>query len=103
MGDPQRLRVIAADLVEHFERRLEALDGKAMVVCMSRRICVDLYNEIIRLRPQWHSDDDARGGLKIVMTGSASDLPEWQPHIRTKERRASWPSGSRSRTTPSGS
>jgi type I restriction enzyme, R subunit len=55
------LQLIAADLVEHFERRLEAMDGKAMIVCMSRRICVDLYNEIVKLRPEWHSDDDDRG------------------------------------------
>ncbi len=88
VGDQRRLELIAADLVEHFERRLEAMDGKAMVVCMSRRICVDLYNEIIRLRPDWHSEDDAEGVLKIVMTGSASDLPEWQQHIRNTERRS---------------
>ena len=79
--------LIAKDLVEHFERRLEAMDGKAMVVCMSRRICVDLYNEIVKLRPDWHNEDDDKGVLKIVMTGSASDLPEWQQHIRNKERR----------------
>ena len=58
MGDPKRIKLIAADLVEHFERRLEAMDGKAMIVCMSRRICVDLYNEIVKLRPQWHNEDD---------------------------------------------
>jgi type I restriction enzyme, R subunit len=61
VGDERRLRLIAEDLVEHFERRLEAMDGKAMVVCMSRRICVDLYNEIVKLRPDWHSEDDALG------------------------------------------
>ena len=88
VGDERRLQLIAADLVEHFERRLEAMDGKAMVVCMSRRVCVDLYNEIVKLRPDWHSEDDAQGVLKIVMTGSASDLPEWQQHIRNKERRS---------------
>jgi type I restriction enzyme R subunit len=73
--------------VNHFERRLEAMDGKAMVVCMSRRICVDLYNAIIRLRPDWHDDDDDKGIIKIVMTGSAADPAEWQPHIRNKARR----------------
>jgi hypothetical protein len=74
VGDEKRLRLIAEDLVEHFEQRLEAMDGKAMVVCMSRRICVALCDEIIKLRPQWHSEDDAQGVLKIVMTGSASHL-----------------------------
>jgi type I restriction enzyme, R subunit len=94
VGDEKRLRLIAEDLVEHFERRLEAMDGKAMVVCMSRRICVALYDEIIKLRPQWHSEDDARGVLKIVMTGSASNLPEGQQHTRPTSRkkppRRSW-------------
>jgi type I restriction enzyme R subunit len=63
------------------------MDGKAMVVCMSRRICVDLYNEIIKLRPRWHSADDDQGMIKIVMTGTAADMPEWQQHIRSKSRR----------------
>ena len=63
------------------------LEGKAMVVCMSRRICIDLYRELVRLRPDWHDDDDARGAIKVVMTGSASDPVEWQPHIRNKARR----------------
>jgi len=87
VGDDDRLKVVAKDLVEHFERRTEAMDGKGMVVCMSRRICVDLYNEIIALRPDWHSEDDERGVVKIVMTGSAADGPDWQQHIRTKQRR----------------
>ncbi len=87
VGTPERIRLVAQDIVEHFERRLEALDGKAMVVCMSRRICVELYNEIVRLRPQWHDVADDRGVVKVVMTGSASDPPEWQPHIRNKPRR----------------
>jgi type I restriction enzyme R subunit len=63
------------------------LDGKAMVVCMSRRICVDLYNAIVTIRPEWHHDDDDKGMIKIVMTGSASDPPDWQAHIRNKVRR----------------
>lgn len=79
--------MVAADLVAHFEARVEAMDGKAMVVCMSRRICVDLYNQIVALRPDWHSDDDAAGVIKIVMTGSAADPAEWQPHIGGKARR----------------
>jgi type I restriction enzyme R subunit len=87
VGAEKRLRLIAQDIVSHFEKRLEALDGKAMVVCMSRRICVEMYNEIVRLRPEWHHEDDDKGVIKVVMTGSASDPPEWQPHIRNKERR----------------
>ncbi|WP_143038707.1 type I restriction endonuclease subunit R, partial [Thermoleophilum album] len=87
VGAERRLRLVAQDIVDHFEQRLATLDGKAMVVCMSRRICVELYNEIVRLRPEWHDDDDDKGEIKVVMTGSASDPPEWQPHIRTKQRR----------------
>ena len=87
VGDPKRIDVIAKDLVEHFDRRTDAMDGKAMVVCMSRRICVDLYDAIVKLRPQWHDEDDERGCIKIVMTGSASDKLDWQQHIRNKPRR----------------
>ncbi|MFG0261630.1 MAG: type I restriction endonuclease subunit R, partial [Novipirellula sp. JB048] len=129
VGDQDRIRVLAADLVEHFDTRCESMPGKGMVVCMSRRICVDLYNEIIKLRPQWagashksrpidakawntlpdgetaqlvadpgqgplsktsddkSSVDDDSGAVKIIMTGSASDPPEWQQHVRTKQRR----------------
>ena len=77
VGAEKRLKLVAQDLVEHFERRQEAMDGKAMVVCMSRRICVDLYSEIVKLRPQWHSEDDDKGVVKVVMTGSASDPSHW--------------------------
>ena len=87
VGAGNRIEQIAQDIVDHFEQRLEALDGKAMVVCMSRRICVDLYNELVRLRPEWHDDDDTKGSIKVVMTGSAADLPEWQKHVRNKPRR----------------
>ncbi len=87
VGTPNRLGQIAEDIVEHFEQRLEALEGKAMVVCMSRRICFDLYNELVRLRPGWHDDADDKGSIKVVMTGSASDPPEWQQHVRNKARR----------------
>jgi type I restriction enzyme, R subunit len=87
VGAEKRVRLVAQDLVTHFERRLEAMEGKAMVVCMSRRICVELYNAIVALRPDWHHDDDDAGILKIVMTGSASDPLEWQPHIRPKAAR----------------
>lgn len=87
VGAEKRIRLIAQDIVDHFERRLEAMDGKAMVVCMSRRICVELYEAIARLRPDWHHSDDDKGSLKVVMTGSASDPAEWQQHIRNKARR----------------
>lgn len=87
VGSDRRLELLAQDIVEHFEKRLEALEGKAMVVCMSRRICVELYNRIIALRPEWHSEEDAQGAIKVVMTGSASDPLDWQPHIRSKARR----------------
>ena len=87
VGTEKRLRLVAEDLVKHFEQRLDAMDGKAMIVCMSRRICVDLYNQPIKLRPRWHGGDDDAGSLKVVMTGSAADGPEWQQHIREKRRR----------------
>ena len=86
VGAEDRLKMIADDLVQHFEARVKDMDGKAMIVCMSRRICVALYREIIALRPDWHSDDDMKGAVKIVMTGSASDPRGWQPHIRNKTR-----------------
>ena len=87
VGADKRIRQVAADLVAHFEQRLEVINGKAMVVGMSRRICVDLYQAIQTLRPEWHSDEDAKGALKIVMSGSASDHSDWQPHIRSKKAR----------------
>jgi type I restriction enzyme, R subunit len=87
VGAEERIKLIAADLVEHWEKRLEAMDGKAMVVCMSRRIAVELYKALVELRPYWHDDDDDKGVLKVVMTGSASDPLDWQGHIRNKPRR----------------
>uniref|UniRef100_A0A7C4RTA8 Type I restriction enzyme endonuclease subunit n=1 Tax=Desulfatirhabdium butyrativorans TaxID=340467 RepID=A0A7C4RTA8_9BACT len=87
VGMEKRLKLIAEDLVKHFEERLSAMDGKAMIVCMSRRICVELYKAIVAIRPDWHNEDDHAGTLKIVMTGSASDPVDWQPHIRNKPRR----------------
>jgi type I restriction enzyme R subunit len=87
VGSKHRIEQIAKDIVNHFETRLDYLEGKGMIVCMSRRICVDLYNEIVKLRPQWHNEDDKKGFLKVIMTGSASDPVEWQQHIRNKPRR----------------
>ncbi len=87
VGAEKRINLIARDLVEHWERRLEAMEGKAMAVCMSRRICVELYAAIVRLRPEWHDEDDTKGAIKVVMTGSASDPLEWQRHVRRKARR----------------
>ena len=87
VGAEQRIGLVAGDIVAHFEQRAEAMDGKAMVVCMSRRICINLYRELVRLRPDWHDEDDDKGRVKVVMTGAASDPPGWQPHIRNKPRR----------------
>lgn len=87
VGAEHRVNVIAEDIVNHFETRLETLKGKAMIVCMSRRICVEMYNAITRLRPEWHSEDDSTGTIKVVMSGSASEKPQWQMHFRTKTQR----------------
>ena len=86
VGTGERISLVADDLLAHWERRLEILDGKAMIVCMSRRICVDLYEQIVQRHPEWGSEDDAEGGIKVVMTGSASDPQNFQPHIRPKPR-----------------
>jgi len=87
VGSPERIKRIAKDIIEHFETRTSVLEGKALIVCMSRRICVDLYNEITKLKPNWHKEDDDKGFIKVIMTGSASDPKEWQKHIRNKKRR----------------
>ncbi len=87
VGNPNRLQKIAEDLIYHFEQRNAVLEGKAMIVCMSRRICVELYDAIIRIRPLWHSDDDDKGTIKVIMTGSSSDALNMQSHIRNKPRR----------------
>ena len=87
VGADRRLNLLASDIAAHFDGRQEALAGKGMVVCMSRRICVALYEKLVALRPEWHSDDDGGGTIKVVMTGSASDPTAWQAHIRTKDRR----------------
>ena len=87
VGTEKRMALVAEDLVDHFENRIAAMDGKAMIVCMSRRICVAVYDAIIKLREGWHSEDDDTGEIKIVMTGEASDPREWQQHIGGKPRR----------------
>jgi type I restriction enzyme R subunit len=87
VGAEARLELVAADLVEHFEQRLDAMDGKGLIVCMSRRICMDLYDEIVRLRPDWHHEEDDKGAVKVVMTGNASEGPRVASHARNKSRR----------------
>ncbi len=87
VGSEHRINEIAKDLVNHLEQRTATLNGKAMFVCMSRRICVELYAAIVKLRPEWHSDNDDKGMVKVVMTGSSSDPLDWQMHIRSKEKR----------------
>ena len=87
VGAPPRIQKVAADIVAHFESRLAVMDGKAMVVAMSRDICVHLYNAIVALRPDWHSDDPMQGAIKVVMTGSASDKALLKPHIYAKSVR----------------
>jgi type I restriction enzyme, R subunit len=100
VGSENRIERVARDLMEHFENRLATMDGKAMVVGMSRRIAVDLYRELAVLKPEWAVDDDAAGVLKVVMTGSASDPLEWQPHIRNKARREALANRFRDPTDP---
>ncbi|MDO8767836.1 MAG: type I restriction endonuclease subunit R [Burkholderiaceae bacterium] len=85
VGAEPRIKQVALDLVMHFEERSKAQSGKAMIVAMSREICVHLYNAIVALRPDWHDDDPERGMIKIVMTGSASDKPLLRPHIYSKQ------------------
>jgi type I restriction enzyme, R subunit len=87
VGAEKRLRLLAEDIIDHFEARQAAMNGKGMVVVMSRRIAVDLYSQIIQLRPEWHQADDDKGAIKVVMTGSASDPRAWQRHIRNKPGR----------------
>ena len=87
VGAEKRVALVAEDIVAHFERRAEAMDGKAMIVCMSRRICIELYRALVSLRPGWAHDDDDKGQIKVVMTGAASDPPGWQRHIGNKSRR----------------
>ncbi|KRT14945.1 DEAD/DEAH box helicase [Pedobacter ginsenosidimutans] len=87
VGSNKRLQQVAADIVKHFEQRSEVFDGKGMIVCMSRRICVALFDAIIKIRPEWYSGEDDKGAIKVIMTGSSSDPLDWQEHIRNKPRR----------------
>lgn len=86
VGSDNRLDMVVADILQHFDARLQAIDGKAMIVCMSRRICVEVYRRIIAARPDWHGETDDTGAVKVVMTGSATDPAAMQPHIRSKSR-----------------
>ncbi len=85
VGSEPRMKQVAKDLVAHFENRITSMPGKGMIVCMSREICVDMYNAIIAIKPEWHDTDTTKGAIKIVMTGSASDKEKLQPHIHNKE------------------
>lgn len=87
VGTDARLEKVAQDIINHWEARLGSMDGKGIIVTMSRRIAVELYDKITKLRPAWHGDDDQTGVIKVVMTGSASDDLHWQQHIRPKARR----------------
>ena len=85
VGSEPRIKQIANDLVTHFEERIATIDGKGMIVAMSRQIAVDLYDAIVAIRPQWHSEDPTKGAIKIIMTGSASDDAKLQKHIYSKQ------------------
>jgi type I restriction enzyme R subunit len=87
IGAEERINLVVDDILQHFDQRLQVLDGKGMIVCMSRRICVDVYNAIQDRRPEWCSEDDKSGQVKVVMSGSASDHTGWQVHIRSKQER----------------
>ena len=84
VGSEKRLKESAQDIVNHFEKRIKATEGKVIVVCMSRRNCVDLYEQIVKLKPEWHDENDKKGAIKVIMTGSAFDPLNYQQHIRNK-------------------
>src|SRR5260370_40411666 len=86
VGTDKRIALVAEDLVKHWEARYAAMEGKAMGVCMSRRICVELYKAVQKLPPDWHHDEDDKGGMNIVMSGPASDTLEGQKHMRGEKR-----------------
>ncbi|KKQ80327.1 MAG: Type I restriction-modification system restriction subunit, partial [Candidatus Moranbacteria bacterium GW2011_GWD2_38_7] len=87
VGHQDRIQTVAKDIVEHFEKRQDVIEGKAMIVTMSRRIAVELYEEIIKLKPQWHSEEKSKGTLKVIMTSNSSDAENWQIHSTTKQER----------------
>lgn len=87
VGHKERLKAVAQDIITHFEARQEAFEGKGMIVSMSRRIAVELYDAIIKLRPAWHSEDKKKGAIKVIMTSSSSDPESWQLHNTTKQER----------------
>lgn len=87
VGHPDRLKDVAKDIVSHFEARQDVFEGKAMIVGMTRNICVRLYNEIIDLKPEWHNDDLDKGTIKVIMTSSTDDPEIFQPHHTTKNQR----------------
>lgn len=97
-GVESRLQKMAEDIIAHYDERTKQQDGKAMVVVMSRAICVKLYEKIIAIRPDWHSDDVLQGAIKIVMTSNASDPAEWQKHNQDKKKR--WKNALKTLTTP---
>jgi len=85
VGSAPRMKEVSEDLVTHFEKRTATFPGKGMIVCMSRDVCADMYDALVAIRPEWHSSDPAKGAIKVVMTGSASDKAKLQPHIYNKE------------------
>lgn len=87
VGSPNRIKQLANDIVNHYEEKSKTIKGKAMIVCMSRKICVNLYDEIVKIRPEWHSDDENKGKIKVVITGSSSDEEDLQKHVGGKSRR----------------
>jgi len=86
-GSPERIKRLAKDIINHFEQRAKIINGKAMIVCMSRRICIDLHNVLKELKPEWYHKEDTKGFMKIIMTGAAKDPLEWQEHVRNKTKR----------------
>jgi type I restriction enzyme R subunit len=101
VGSPKRLALVAQDIVQHFENRLAAMDGKGMIVCMSRRICVALYEELVRLRPDWHGENDEDGALKVVMTGTPATPKTFSPTFAPKSAGKRWASASATPKIPS--
>ena len=87
VGNEKRLKLVAQDILGHFKERQSIMEGKGMIVAMSRRIAVALYDEIIKLRPDWHNADLHKGKIKVIMTSSSDDPASWQPHNTSKVQR----------------